>query len=445
MIGRDTSLEILERVLKLSKADQVEVRLQRDNLNMTRFANSAIHQNLTKDNTIVSVRVVSGKKIGTATVNSTSDAELRKAVDTAETLAKLQEDDPDFVSLPCPSSFITTQTYYPTTANCTPDQRAAAVEAIVHCAAREQLKAYGAFSTETTELAVANSLGVRAYNQSTTGYLRTVIMSDRHTGTGYADQLSRDISDIDPEAVGREAVERCLMSEEARDLPTGEYEVVLTPYAVSDMVRFLGYLGFSASSLQEGRSFMAGKLGQQITGSNISIWDDALDPRTLNMPFDAEGVAKRRVSFIEGGVAQGVVYDSYAAHKEGKTSTGHARVRGGMPSNMVMAPGTSSLEEMIRSTKKGVYITRFHYTHCPEPVQVIMTGTTRDGTYYIENGEIKYPVKNLRLTDSVLRVFSHVSLISAEQKLQRDWWSTFTSLLPALKADKCNFTGATTF
>lgn len=445
MIGRDVSLEILERALKLSKADQVEVRLQRENLNMTRFANSAIHQNLTKDNTTLTMRVVCGKKVGTATINSTSDSDLRRAVEKAESLARLQDDDPDFVSLPAPSAFITTQTYYPSTAACTPDQRAGAVAAIVCCAAKAELKAYGAFSTEISELAVANSLGVRAYNQATTGYLRTVIMSDRHSGTGYADQLSRDIKDLDPEAVVGEAVERCRMSENARDLPTGEYEVVLTPYAVSDMVRFLGYLGFSASSLQEGRSFMAGKLDQSITGSNISIWDDALDPRTLNMPFDAEGAAKRRVSLIENGVAKGVVYDSYAAHKEGKTSTGHARLRGGMPSNMVMAPGTSSIEEMIKSTKRGVYITRFHYTHCPEPVQVIMTGTTRDGTYYIENGAIKYPIRNLRLTDSVLRVFSHVSLISTEQKLQRDWWSTFTSLLPALKAEKCNFTGATTF
>ena len=104
-----------------------------------------------------------------------------------------------------------------------------------------------------------------------------------------------------------------------------------------------------------------------------------------------------------------------------------------------------SLDEMIKNTKKGIYITRFHYTHCPEPMEVIMTGTTRDGTYYIENGEIKHPIKNLRMTDSVLRVLSHASLISADRKLQRDWWSTFNSLLPAIKVEKCKFTGATTF
>ncbi|MDP3486589.1 MAG: TldD/PmbA family protein [Bacillota bacterium] len=447
MIGKDRSLEVLEKVLKLTSADQAEVRLQRENLNMTRFANSSIHQNLAKENTVVSVRLVFGKKIGTATVNSVDLDDLKRVVETAERFAHLQEDDPDFVTLAGPSAYFCTPTYFAETGECTPSFRAAAVDQIARCAAKSSYKAFGAYSTETSELAIANSLGVRAYNASSSAYLRTVIMSSTDTATGYADQLGRNAADIDAKAVGEEAVMRCAMSHEARDLPTGEYEVVLTPYAVSDMVRFLGYLGFSAMSLQEGRSFMAGKLGQQITGSNISIWDDAMDPRTLNMPFDIEGAAKRRVSLIEKGIATGVVYDSYTAHKEGSTTTGHShpRMRGGMPTNMVMAPGDSSLEEMIKNTKRGIYITRFHYTHCPEPVQVIMTGTTRDGTYYIEDGQIKYPVKNLRLTDSVLRVFSNVSLISSEQKLQRDWWSTFTSLLPALKADKCNFTGATTF
>jgi predicted Zn-dependent protease len=446
MVGKEQAMEFLERVLKLPASGPLEARLTHDRLALTRFAASSIHQNMVKDNIALRLRVVIGKKIGTATVNSTALADVRRALGVAERLAKLQADDPDFVSLPTPSGFVSARTFYPETAQCSPARRADAVAVLAETAAAANVEAYGSYATETNEIAVANSLGVRAYNCSTTAYLRTVMMSPRHQGTGYADFLSRDVDEINPKALGEEAAERCCLGENARELPTGEYEVVLTPYAVSDMVRFFGYLGFTASSLQEGRSFMAGRLGERVTGESISIWDDALDPDTLNLPFDCEGVAKRRVSLIEDGVASGVVYDSYAAHKEGLLSTGHAsRQRGGMPANLVMAPGNSSLAAMVKSTRRGIYITRFHYTHCPDPVNVIMTGTTRDGTFFIENGEIKYPIKNLRLTDSVLRVFSHVSHISAERKLQRDWWGTFTSLLPALKADKCNFTGATTF
>ncbi|MBT9133867.1 MAG: Metalloprotease TldD [Firmicutes bacterium] len=446
MVGKEQSMEFLERVLRLSASGPIEARLTHDRLALTRFADSSIHQNMVKDAVALKLRVVIGKKIGTATVNSTAMVDVRRALGVAERLAKLQADDPDFVSLPTPTAFVTSRTYYTETAQCSPARRAEAVDALVQTAAAVKLRAYGSFATETNELAVASSLGVRAYNCSTTAYLRTVMMSAQHSGTGYADFLSRDIADIDPKALGEEAAERCVLGEHARELPPGEYEVVLTPYAVSDMIRFLGYLGFTASSMQEGRSFLSGRIGERVVGENISIWDDAFDTATLNMPFDLEGVAKRRVSLIEEGVAAGVVYDSYAAHKEGFLSTGHAsRARGGMPANLVMAPGSSTLEEMVKSTKRGVYITRFHYTHCPDPVKVIMTGTTRDGTYLIENGEIKHPIKNLRLTDSVLRVLSHVSLISSERKLQRDWWGTFTSRLPALKAERCMFTGATTF
>ncbi len=446
MIGKEQSMEFLERVLKLSALPTVEARLTHDRLALTRFADSSIHQNLVKDTIALKLRVVIGKKIGTATVNSTAMADVRRAMGVAERLARLQTDDADFVSLPSPTAFVAARTYYPETAQCSPAERAAAVETLVQTAESATLKAYGSFATETNEIAIANSHGIRAYNCSTAACLRTVVMSPRHSGTGYADFLSRNMADIDPKALGEEAAERCSLGEYARDLPPGELEAVLTPYAVSDMIRFLGMLGFTASSLQEGRSFMSGRMGERVVGENISIWDDAMDPETLNMPFDIEGVAKRRVSLIEKGVAAGVVYDSYDAHKEGLVSTGHAaRVRGGMPANLVMAPGNSSLAKMVKSTKRGVYITRFHYTHCPDPVNVIMTGTTRDGTYFIENGEIKYPIKNLRLTDSVLRILSHVSHISAERKLQRDWWGTFTSYLPALKAERCNFTGATTF
>ena len=447
MIGQDKSFEVLEHILKLTSADQAEVRLQGENFNMSRFARNTIHQNLTKNNAVVTLKVVFGKKIGTATINRLDSSSLKQLVETAEMLAKLQEDNSDFISLPEPSEIQAMNNFYAKTADCTPEERAKTIEAVIRTADKENYLAYGSCFTETTELAVLNSLGTKAYNQATSAYLRTVIGNDRDPGTGYADALSRNVADIDATAVGEEATKRAVLSQGGQDIETGEYEVVFTPYAVSDLIRFLGYLGFNGGAVQDGRSFMSSKMGQQITGQNISIWDDAYNSSTLNVPFDLEGVAKQRISLIENGIARGAVYDSFAAHKDGNKSTGHAMPRyvGGLPANMVMAGGDSSLEEMIKNTKRGIYITRFHYTHCPEPMEVIMTGTTRDGTYYIENGEIKHPIKNLRMTDSVLRVLSHISMLSADRKLQRDWWSTFNSLLPAIKAEKCKFTGSTTF
>ena len=194
---------------------------------------------------------------------------------------------------------------------------------------------------------------------------------------------------------------------------------------------------------------MAGRFGERITGERVTIRDDAYDLRTLAVPFDTEGVPKQSVDLIVNGKASGVVYDSFTAHKEGKQSTGHAFNsrwgRGAMPRNMVMSGGKSSLEEMIGAIEKGILVTRFHYTHCTDPMRVVMTGMTRDGTFYIENGRIKHPVKNLRIEESVLEAFNGIEMLSSELKLQRDWWDTFVSALPAIKVNSCNFSGSTEF
>ncbi len=447
MMGRNDSLDVLKRALHYADSDQAEARLMGEDLSLTRFANSTIHQNLERRNAVLQVRVVQGKKIGTASTNNLDDASVRRVVDTARSLAEMQEDNEDFVSLPEPERLGDTVNFYESTSSYTPEQRAQDVGVIAADADDNGLSAFGAHITTREELAVMNSLGVEAYDQSTYAYLRTVIEGDH--GTGYADYLDRDVSNIDARAVAREAVDRALRAQNPQPLPTGEYEVIFEPYAVADILRFLGMLGFSALSVQEGRSFMADKFGEKITGDKITIWDDGLDARTLNAAVDCEGVPKQRVNLITGGVAEGVVYDSYTAHKEGKKSTGHAHFRRGnvsdTPANMVMLNGDSSVQEMVDKTGKGLLVTRFHYTHCPEPREVVMTGTTRDGIFYVEDGEIKYPVRNMRLTDSVLRMFEHVELVSKATKLQRDWWSTFTSVLPAIYTSSCIWTGSTEF
>ncbi len=447
MMGPRESLQVLKKALSHADSDQAEARLTAEDLALTRFANSTIHQNLERKNTVLQVRIIQGKKIGTASTNNLDEGSIRRVVETATALADLQEDNEDFVSLPEPEPIGDTVNFYESTASYSPEQRAQDVGVIAAGADERGLSAFGAHITTREELAVMNSLGVEVYDQGTYAYLRTVIEGEN--GTGYADYLDRDVSNIDAGAVAREATDRALRAQNPQPLPTGEYEVIFEPYAVADIVRFLGMLGFSALSVQEGRSFMADRFGEKITGDRITIWDDGLDGRTLNRAFDYEGVPKQRVDLITGGVADGVVYDSYTAHREGRTSTGHAHFRRGsvfdMPANMVMLHGDSSVHEMIERTGRGLLVTRFHYTHCPEPRKVVMTGTTRDGIFYVEDGEVKYPVRNMRLTDSVLRMFEHVELVSRETKLQRDWWSTFTSVLPAIYTTSCIWTGSTEF
>ena len=216
---------------------------------------------------------------------------------------------------------------------------------------------------------------------------------------------------------------------------------------MAELLSYLSYLGLGALSVQEGRSFMANKFGQRITGENISIWDEGLDRTGLPTPFDFEGVPKQRVDLITDGVAKAVVYDSYCAGKEGTESTGHALPApnhyGPLPGNLFMKAGQHSLEQMPAKVERGVWITRFHYVNPVHPLKTILTGMTRDGTFLIEDGEIKEGVKNLRFTQNILEALSAVDMIGAETKLRPGFFGG--NRVPALLIRRFSFTSATEF
>jgi PmbA protein len=455
MLGKKRIKEITDAILARSTADQTEVVIRTGDQYLTRFANSTIHQNVAETDTEVRIRVVlrgpasaGGARIGVATTNDLDDEALARTLENALAIARLQPENPDFKTLPGPQPIPQVSVFSEATADCSPEKRAKGAGVICLQARDAGMLASGALTTTVVEIAVANSLGTFAYFPTTYADINTVVMSD--TSAGYAAALVMDVDGLDFEAIGREAVEKCLHSQNPRPLDPGEYTVILEPYAVQDFVQMMSYTGFGALAMQEGRGFMVGKIGQQIVDTRISIWDDGLDPAGLPMPFDVEGVPKQRVDFIDKGVARGVVYDSYRAGKEeGKASTGHATPApsrfGPFPQNAFFAPGQATLEDMIASTERGLYVTRFHYTRPVEPTRVVITGMTRDGTFLIENGEIAYPLKNLRFTQSYLEALNHLEMIGKEPHLLSSMWGLARQSVPALKLGKFRFTGATEF
>ena len=445
MLGERKMREIAERVLSLSAAEQTEVIIMSEDSGLTRFANSYIHQNVAERNVGLRVRAVVGKKIGVASINDLSQEALERVVERALTIARLQPENPDFTSLPSPAPIAEVEAFDEDTAAFSPEARARAVGVICRQAVDNGLIASGAFTTGAGELVVANSLGVFAYHSTTSADINTVIMSE--DSSGYAEATAWKVGDINTEAIGREAVEKALQGRHPRDLPPGRYAVILEEYAVADMMNTLAYLGFGALSVQEGRSFMIDNFGKQIMSDAISIWDDGLDPTGLPMPFDFEGVPRQRVDLIKEGVAEAVVYDSYTAGKEGKASTGHGlpapNTFGPIPGHIFMAPGEASKEEMLATMERGLWVTRFHYTRPVHPKLAIVTGMTRDGTFLVEKGEIAYPIKNLRFTQSYLEALANVELVSRATRLQQNWFGGTRA--PALKLAEFEFTGATEF
>lgn len=447
MLGQERIKQMTEAVLARSTADQTEVVILAGDSALTRFANSTIHQNVAETDAEVRIRTLLGRRIGVAATNNLTEEALAHTLETALEHARLQPENPDFKSLPSPQPIPAVTAFSQATATCSPEQRARGAGTICLLARQAGVVASGALTTAMMEVAVANSLGVWAYFPTTYAEINTVIMSD--SSAGYASALALDVNDLDFEAVGREALGRCIRAQNPRPLDPGEYPVILEPYAVQDFLQMMSYTGFNAVALQEGRSFMAGRLGRQIVDTRISIWDDGLDPAGIPMPFDFEGVPKQHVDLIERGVARGVVYDSYRAAKEGKASTGHAlpapNPMGPFPLNLFFAPGEATVEEMIAGTERGLYVTRFHYTRPVEPTKVVITGMTRDGTFWIEHGEIAYPVKNLRFTQSYLEALNHVAAVGREARLLAGMGPLGRDSVPALQLTAFTFTGTTEF
>ena len=446
MLGKEKLKAIADRVLSFSGADQTEVMIVGGDEHLTRFAANRIHQNVSETDVTVRVRAVFGHKMGVASGNDLSDEALRQVVEAAETVARFQQDNPDFHSLPEAQPAPEIDAYIAATAECSPEQRAQGVATICALSRENGLQAAGAFSTEVQETLLVNSLGIAAYHRGTTANVVTVIMSDDSSGYGAA--TAADVSTLDPEAVGKVAVDKALQSRHPTGIEPGAYTVILEEAAVADMLSSLGFTGFGALALQEGRSFMTGRLGQPVTGANITIWDDGLDPRGLVLPFDFEGVPKQRVTLIENGIARGAVYDSFTAGREaGKVSTGHSlpapNTMGPIPLNLFMAPGTATKAEMLASIERGIWVTRFHYTNTVHPVKTVLTGMTRDGTFLIENGAITRPLKNFRFTQSILEAFGRAELLSSECVLIKGRRGGI--YVPAAKIHEFQFTGTTEF
>jgi predicted Zn-dependent protease len=442
MMEKDKVLEILGKGLESSRADQTELVWMGEKFDFTQLAENVIRQNISRSDHTVMVRAIQNKKIGVAVTNRIDDDSIRETVKNATEIARYQKEDSHFVSLPSSSPAPEVKGYHQRTFDYSPLDRARAVKTVVDRCKAERLSGTGAFQTEGEVTAVANSLGTRQFFEETKAHF-TLTSSESDSVSGWAQGYDRDVSKINVESMVRRANLKAILSRYQIELPPGKYTVILEEAAVASLLLFLGFLGFGAKTFLQGRSFMARNMGQKITGEKITISEDPFHPMMNALPFDYEGVPKKRVPLIENGIAKGVVYNSYYANQAGVESTGHAlppnNTFGPYPKNMVMSSGDSSLEEMIASTERGILITRFWYINYMNPMRTQVTGTTRDGTFLIEDGKIKSAVSNMRIGQSILEAFSNVELMSRERRLCPQFGVVM--YVPAMKIKDFTFIG----
>jgi predicted Zn-dependent protease len=442
-IGPDEVKRVSEAALDLGGVDGIEVLFMHEWGGLSRFADSSIHQSTWREDTTLRVRVISKGRVGVASTNEFSPEGAKRVADSAKEMAAIASPDPLFPGL-APKAAVPERpdAFDEATSRVSPEDRAERIAGLV-AQCDQGFHAAGALDTTANEIAIVNSEGQFCYAPYTSSMVTTVV-SGGDGGAGYAESWAKSYADLDVEAVGRRAAEKARDSQKPRDLEAGHYEVVLEPAAVGTLVAFLSYMGFGGRAIHEGRSCFSGKEGESVASEAVTIVDDALTRDTIGMPFDFEGTPKRRVAIIEKGVFRSGVYDRRSAKQTGRESTGHAlpppNPEGPFPLNVTFEPGEASLEEMIGSVERGLLVTRFHYSNIVNPMEAVITGMTRDGTWLIENGELKYPVKNFRFTQSILDALKETAHVGRDTEMVSEFFFA-ASRVPGLKVDRFHFTG----
>lgn len=442
--------EIIEKVVHFSKANETECLIQSSQNALTRFANNIIHQNVSETENVMSIRVVVDNKMGRFTTNRLDGESLKNAVDNALNIAYLMQPEIDLLPMLNPQSYQKISHHFIETANCDALTRAKSVKSMINEVKQNNLSAAGIFETGESTLALGNSEGHFCYYTGTDASIS--ITATGEDSSGYIFKTTPKLSELDPLKAVQYVLRNTIKSVNPIEIQPGEYTVILEPQAVANLIPFLlfdyvtGVSSFSGLGVEEKRSFLTGKIGTKIFGDNITMVDDVFHPLQKGAAFDYEGVPKKRVVLIENGVAKNLVYDRAVAKRHGKEPTGHGlplpNTHGSFPSNIVMEGGSSTLRGMIQSTKKGILITRFWYIRLVDSQRIVLTGTTRDGTFLIENGEITHGVKNLRFNQCLIEMLNNVVEMTSPERASDDESET-VYVVPAMKVDRFRFTSST--
>jgi len=465
MLSKECAADIFDRIRKLSTADEVEVLFSGGLFALTRFANNTIHQNVAEENYSVSVRTVFGGRTARASTNKFDDESLLRVVEASENLAKVQHPDPDLLPMPDSreaagnASSRATQVpsrHFSVTAAITPQLRAEGVRKIVDVAQKHKLTTAGIYSSSESVEGVFNSRGLSDWHTQTLAEISITMLGADSSGWQKAN--SPDVGNLKPLELAEIAAQKALDSTRPREVPAGKYTVILEPAAVLDIVGFM-FWDYSGMAILDQRSFLTERIGTKIFGDNISISDDVAHPLQAGSAFDGEGMRRQQVPLVESGVVKRVVYARATAERMKRSdykdkvgpieATGHGfpvpNEMGEMPLNIVFASGRDpqSAPQMIASTERGILVTRLWYIREVDPYEKIVTGMTRDGTFYVENGRVQHGVRNFRFNQSLIHLLSNVQAMSVPVRACGE--ESFDMVVPAMKVKDFNFTEVTKF
>lgn len=429
ILSKEQAQALMKKVLSYSTADECEVNLSGSDNGNIRYARNSVSTSGGVSQTSLVVSSAYGKKLGVATINEFDDESLKKVVQRSEELAKLAPENPEYVPFLGPQTYAESPTFVEATAQISPKDRTDAVAQSLEIAKANNLTAAGFLENSVGFSAMMNSKGLFAYNTSTNVNFNVTLRTADGTGSGYATKGYNDVRKLDVKAATSAAATKAARSVKAQAIEPGKYTVILEPAAAIVLLENILF-NMDARQADEGRSFLSKgegqtRLGEKLVDERVTIYSDPFNSELPTSTWNGDGRPQEKVNWIERGVIKNLYYSRYWAQKKGVKAIPS-------PDAMIMEGTNTSLEELIKSTEKGILVTRLWYIRSVDPQTLLLTGLTRDGTFYIENGEIKFPIKNFRFNESPIIMLNNLDALGKPERTVSGE-SDINGLIPPLR------------
>ncbi len=415
ILKEDEAKAILKKVVGFSKADGCEANLNGSRTGNIRYARNTVSTSGIVDDMTLAVQCNYGKKQGTATVNEFDDASLEKVVRRAEELARLAPESPEFMEILGPQgAYVDGKAWFESTAKIEPSYRADAAGSSISPAKSSKAVAAGFLTDSAGFQSMMNSKGLFAYYAATNANFTVTMRTDDGLGSGWAMGDVDDVGRLDTKSISQVALDKALGSREAKAIEPGKYTVILEPAASIDLLANM-FFNMNRRQADEGRSFLSKKgggtkLGEKIVDERVTIYSDPTDLDVPVQGWAGDGQRCDKVTWIENGVVKTLPTPRYWAQKQNIAPVP-------FPNNIIMKGGTGTTADLIKDTKRGILVTRTWYIRPVDPQTVLVTGLTRDGTFFIEDGKISFPIKNMRFNESPVIMLNNLEAMGAPQRI----------------------------
>ena len=449
ILTRAEAEEVAKRALANSPAEETRVSINSSARADTRFAVNQVTTSGENSDTSVTITAFVGGRAASVNTNRLDEASLTAAAKQATEIARLVPPNPERMPELGPQQYPSEKSRVITLPS--PAERAAAAKKVTERARAAGLVATGFIECRAGATALANSKGLFAYDSSASVTMTATVRTSDGTGSGWACSDGDSFDQIDADRVGETAVEKARTSRNPVAIEPGRYVTILEPTAVGNLVQLIAG-AMQARAADEGRSFFSkpgggNKIGMKVVDERVTLLTDPNDSPSTSGGFDADGVPLERVVWIENGIVKNLNYDRFWAQKQGVQPTrsggggGGFGGGGGRANTLRMLGGTSSVADMIKSTERGLLVTRFWYIRSVDPRTIVNTGLTRDGTFLIENGKISRPVKNFRFNESPIFFLNNLELLGPALRVNASeaLGAGGSTIMPAIKVREFTF------